>query len=188
MSGTRSSPSAWCTSAATSATTEGRPGRNKSHVQPVSSYFGNKDLSLCRFVHSGDKGLSLCRFVHSVEAFAEVTGKSSDQYISLSKSWQTRDTCDLKNFLVWLKQYSPFNQSDELNSLSSGIVADDKVNCDSVEELGENAVKGIVGKRFADVSLKRKVQTFTLAAMGNTKIIDKDPVVFNPNQLFHRIA
>ncbi|GBM16348.1 hypothetical protein AVEN_28311-1 [Araneus ventricosus] len=48
--------------------------------------------------------------------------------------------------------------------------------------------KGIVGKRFADVTLKRKVQVFTLAAMENTKLIDKDPVVFNSNQLFHRIA
>ncbi|GBM24886.1 hypothetical protein AVEN_23425-1 [Araneus ventricosus] len=43
-------------------------------------------------------------------------------------------------------------------------------------------------KRFADVTLKRKVQVFTLSAIGNAKIIDKYPVVFNPNQLFHRIA
>ncbi|GBO24578.1 hypothetical protein AVEN_195716-1 [Araneus ventricosus] len=48
--------------------------------------------------------------------------------------------------------------------------------------------KGIVGKRFADVTLKRKVQVFTLATMENTKLIDKDPVVFNSNQLFRRIA
>ncbi|GBN22510.1 hypothetical protein AVEN_239308-1 [Araneus ventricosus] len=84
--------------------------------------------------------------------------------------------------------HSPFNQSEELISLSSGIVADDRVNCDSAEELGENAAKGIVGKRFADVTFKRKVQVFTLAAMENTKLINTDPVVFNPNQLFHRIA
>ncbi|GBN14299.1 hypothetical protein AVEN_266517-1 [Araneus ventricosus] len=117
-----------------------------------------------------------------------MTDESSDQYISLSKSWQTRDTNDLKKFLIWLKQHSPFNQSEELIFLSSGIVADDRVNCDSTEELGENAAKGIVGKRFADVTLKRKVQVFTLAAMENTKLTDTDPVVFNPNQLFHRIA
>ncbi|GBM74137.1 hypothetical protein AVEN_216151-1 [Araneus ventricosus] len=69
-----------------------------------------------------------------------------------------------------------------------GIVADDRVNCDSAEELGENAAKGIVVKRFADVTLKRKVQVFTLVAVENTKLIDTDPVVSNPNQLFHRIA
>ncbi|GBM61227.1 hypothetical protein AVEN_145407-1 [Araneus ventricosus] len=45
--------------------------------------------------------------------------------------------------------------------------------------------KGIMGKRFADLTLKRKVQ---VAAMENTKLIDKDPVVFNSNQLFPRIA
>ncbi|GBM56394.1 hypothetical protein AVEN_132866-1 [Araneus ventricosus] len=84
--------------------------------------------------------------------------------------------------------HPPFNQSEELISLSSGIVADDRVNCDSAEELGENAAKGIVGKRFADVTLKRKVQVFTLAAMKNTKLIDTFPVVFNPKQLFHSIA
>ncbi|GBN88547.1 hypothetical protein AVEN_198077-1 [Araneus ventricosus] len=63
----------------------------------------------------------------AVEAFAEVTDESSDPYISLSKSWQTLDTSDLKKFLIWLKQHSPFNQSEELISLSSGIVADDKL-------------------------------------------------------------
>ncbi|GBO32832.1 hypothetical protein AVEN_35178-1 [Araneus ventricosus] len=30
----------------------------------------------------------------------------------------------------------------------TGIVADDRVNCDSAEELGENATKGIVGKKI----------------------------------------
>ncbi|GBN33953.1 hypothetical protein AVEN_220258-1 [Araneus ventricosus] len=124
----------------------------------------------------------------TVEAFALVTDESSDRYISLSKSWQTGDMSDLKKFLIWLKQHSSFNQSKKLISLFSGIVADDRVNCDSSEELGENAAKGIVGKRFADVTLKRKVQVFTLAAIENTKLIDTDPVVFNPNQLFHRIA
>ncbi|GBN55886.1 hypothetical protein AVEN_426-1 [Araneus ventricosus] len=69
----------------------------------------------------------------------------------------------------------------------TGIVVDDRVNCDSAEELGENAVRGIVGKRYADVILKRKLQVFTLAAMENAKLIDTDPVVFNLNQLFHRI-
>ncbi|GBO18454.1 hypothetical protein AVEN_270438-2-1, partial [Araneus ventricosus] len=68
------------------------------------------------------------------------------------------------------------------------IVADDRVNCDSAEELVENATKGIVGKRFADVALKRKVQVFALDAMENTELIDTDPVVFNPNQLLHHIA
>ncbi|GBM79371.1 hypothetical protein AVEN_272918-1 [Araneus ventricosus] len=87
-----------------------------------------------------------------------------------------------------MKQHSPFKKAKELISLSSGLVADDRVNCDSADELGENFVKGTVGKIFADVTLKRKVQVFTLAAIGNTIIIDKDPVVVNPNQLFHRIA
>ncbi|GBM54181.1 hypothetical protein AVEN_64527-1 [Araneus ventricosus] len=99
-----------------------------------------------------------------------------------------RGTSDLKKFLVCLKQHSSFKKSEELISLSSGIVVDDRVNCDSGEELGENVVKGIVGKRFADVTLKKKVPVFALATMGNTIIIDKDPVVVNLNQLFHRIA
>ncbi|GBL99323.1 hypothetical protein AVEN_206748-1 [Araneus ventricosus] len=124
----------------------------------------------------------------TVEAFDEVKDESSDQYISSSKLWQTRNTSDLKKFLIWLKQHSPFNQSEDLISLSSGIVVDDKVNCDSAEELGENAAKGMVGKRFTDVTFKRKMQVFTLAAMENTKLIYTDPVVFNLNQLFHRIA
>ncbi|GBN30184.1 hypothetical protein AVEN_104451-1 [Araneus ventricosus] len=87
-----------------------------------------------------------------------------------------------------LSKHSPFNQSEELISLSSRIVADDRVNFESVEELCENAAKGIVGRRFAEVPLKRKVQVFALAAMENTKLIDTHNVVYNPNQLYHRIA
>ncbi|KAJ8877140.1 hypothetical protein PR048_021593 [Dryococelus australis] len=117
----------------------------------------------------------------AVEAFAGVTGESSDQHISLSRSWQTRDT-------IWLNQLSPFSKSEKFNSLSSGIVAYNRVNCDSAEELGKNAVRGIVGISFANVTLKRKLQVFTLAAMGKTITIDKDPVVVNPNQLFHCIT
>ncbi|GBM87392.1 hypothetical protein AVEN_168640-1 [Araneus ventricosus] len=94
---------------------------------------------------------------------------------------KTMDTVSQADDTHELSKHSPFNQSEELISLSSGIVADDRVNCDSAEELGENAAKGIVGKRFAEVTLKRKVQVFTLAAMENTKLIDTDAVVFNPN-------
>ncbi|KAJ8887627.1 hypothetical protein PR048_013844 [Dryococelus australis] len=78
---------------------------------------------------------------------------------------------------VWLNQHSPFYKYKELIFLSSGIVADDRVNCDSAEELGENAVRGIVGIYFANVTLKRKMHVFTLVAMGKTITIDKYPVV-----------
>ncbi|GBM68502.1 hypothetical protein AVEN_144208-1 [Araneus ventricosus] len=80
------------------------------------------------------------------------------------------------------------SKSEERSSLCSGIVADDRVNYVSAEELSENAVKVIVGKIFADVTLKRKEQVYTLTAMGNTIIVDKDPAVVNPNQLLHLIA
>ncbi|GBM24675.1 hypothetical protein AVEN_45215-1 [Araneus ventricosus] len=43
-------------------------------------------------------------------------------------------------------EQSSFNQSEELISLSSGNVADERVNFDSAEELGENAAKGNRGK------------------------------------------
>ncbi|KAJ8897634.1 hypothetical protein PR048_002983 [Dryococelus australis] len=119
-------------------------------------------------------------------SFAGVTSESSNQHISLSRLWQTRDISDLKKFVVWLNQHSPFNKSEELFSLSSGIIANDRVSCDSAEEIGENYVRGIVGICFANVTLKRKTQVFTLAAMGITS--DKDPVIINPNQLFHRIV
>ncbi|GBN42286.1 hypothetical protein AVEN_29970-1 [Araneus ventricosus] len=87
-----------------------------------------------------------------VEAFSGMTGESSEWHISLSKLWQTRDTRDLKKFLIWLKLHSPFSKYEELISPSSGIVADGRVNWDSADELDKNAVKGIVRKRFPDVT------------------------------------
>ncbi|KAJ8887374.1 hypothetical protein PR048_013589 [Dryococelus australis] len=54
---------------------------------------------------------------------------------------------------------------------------------DMTIEQVNNAVRGIMGIYFANVT-----QVFTLATMGKTITIDKDPVVVNPNQLFHRIV
>ncbi|KAJ8875620.1 hypothetical protein PR048_023516 [Dryococelus australis] len=89
---------------------------------------------------------------------------------------------------VWLNQHSCPSTNPKSSFPSSRIVADARVTCDSAEELGENAVRGIMGISFANVTLKRKTQVFILAAMEMTIAIDKEPVVVNPNQLFHCIV
>ncbi|KAJ8888474.1 hypothetical protein PR048_007964 [Dryococelus australis] len=61
--------------------------------------------------------------------------------------------------------------------VTQGIVADYIVNCDSAEELGKILSEESWDISFANVTLKRKMQVFTLAAMGKTITIDKDPVL-----------
>jgi len=75
--------------------------------------------------------------IEAVETFAGVRSESSEQHISLLKSRQSRDTKDLQKFYEWLQQRSPFKKSGDLVSLFTGVIADERVNSDSAEELGE---------------------------------------------------
>ncbi|GBM50120.1 hypothetical protein AVEN_185504-1 [Araneus ventricosus] len=54
----------------------------------------------------------------ALEAFAEVTGEFSDQHIFFYQNRGRLEISDLKKFLVWVEQHSPYNKSEELISLS----------------------------------------------------------------------
>lgn len=56
-------------------------------------------------------GIESIQVMEAVKGFAGVTFKSSAHHVPLSSSWQTRDTNDLNNGLVWLSEHSHFNKS-----------------------------------------------------------------------------
>ena len=64
--------------------------------------------------------------------------RSEVDHVEVSASRIRRDVSDLHKVITYLCQNSPFRFSDEdkLISLSSGVVADETVNCDNADEIG----------------------------------------------------
>ena len=93
----------------------------------------------------------------AVESFSGVTAQSSEQHVELSESRQCRDSRDTQTFIQWLVEHPPFEcESNNLISLSTGVVGGETINCDSAVDCGLKAIKNMIGKTFNNVVLTRK--------------------------------
>jgi len=128
------------------------------------------------------------RIIEAMEEFAGVRNVSSEQHVELREARQKRNCKDLKTFISWLEEHNPFSKTPELSSLSTGIVADQNVNCDESFEIGVLALKEIEGKIFSEIHLKRKLAVKSLASITKSVTINDDTVCVNPNTLLHRMV
>lgn len=123
----------------------------------------------------------------SIEQFYGVSCITSEQHVDLRSSRIEVDKKDLKKFMEWLEQHSPFSKSIKtLQSISNGVIATDDVNCHNVFEIGCEAMKVITGVPFSDLHISRKYKIKTLDDMKFSRSGPKDNVV-NTNQIFNRI-
>lgn len=72
-------------------------------------------------------------------------------------------------------------------SVSSGLVADDSINCQNAFEIGSKLMYAINGKTFESISFKRENKVLPLAAMSNTVKSYSTKVCINPSLLFQRL-
>ena len=79
-----------------------------------------------------------CAGVHN--AMSEVTKltlSTSEQHIELGIASRKYDFKDFNLFLSWLNDHNLFDTSnEELKSLSTGMSANDKVNCGKADDVG----------------------------------------------------
>lgn len=134
-------------------------------------------------------GMPICAEVcDNIEAFCGVSFSTSEQHVELRDSRQSRDISDTTTFIKWIMMHEPFSAArSELISLSTGIVADDSINCASAVECGMAALKRMVGKSFEDIHLKRSDKVLSLATMNSAVKVNDDVVVVDTMQLFNRI-
>ena len=90
----------------------------------------------------------------------ELTGascKTSEQHVQLTSSRMTRDNKDLETMKERFDLHIPFNQHEpNLKTLSSGFIADSKINCDDAESAGETIQSKLDNMIMEDISIKRK--------------------------------
>ena len=147
---------------------------------------GISESTLARWIKALPLTVTLC---NSLEDFAGVVHEASEQHKELRPSRQTKDNEDVDRFIEWLTSHSPFEArpTDMLVSLSTGVIADETVNCDDAWTVGTDSQKDMIGKTFAEVKLQRKSRVKSLASMNNTVKVRGKEMVVQPQQMLNRI-
>ena len=131
-----------------------------------------------------------CADIHN--AMTELTGasrKTSEQHVQLTSSRITRDNKDLETMKEWFDLHIPFNQHEpNLKSLSSGLIADSKINCDDAEPVGETIQSKRDNMIMEDISIKRKDKVKKFESLLPTTKIGDNNVHINPLILFTRLT
>ena len=114
---------------------------------------------------------------------------TSHQHEELGKSRIQRDFNDLQKLLEWFEAHDPFDDNRaHLQSLSSGLIGDDSVNCDQAEDVGRKIQLKLNGVAVTKASIKRSEQVKSLATMKNrVRINNQQSVHIDPAQLFTRL-
>lgn len=148
---------------------------------------GISDSTLSKWVHSLPYSIPVC---DGLEAFTGVHVAHSDQHKDLRMSSTQKDTADYQVFTQWLADHSPFSveESNSLVSVSTGVVADECVNCHEANEIGIAAACQIEGKPFTQIKLSRASRVINISGPTNTIKVRGQDATINPTLLFMRIT
>ena len=99
------------------------------------------------------------------------------------------DYSDLQNVMEWFETSNPFDvvNRKHLQSLSSGLVADETINCDHVENVGHELQSKLDCIAVTKATIKRKEKVKPLAALKNIVRIQNQTANIDPTQLFTRL-
>lgn len=94
-----------------------------------------------------------------IEEFYNLSFAVTEHHVDARDSRISRDEAELQKLVDWFSSHDPFPNSEHLMSISSGIVADENINCHNAYEVGVYCLSTIVGNNFDDVTFKRKNPT-----------------------------
>ena len=136
-------------------------------------------------------------WVMSMPACAEVNGamqnptdivnNTSEQHKEATKARQERGHKDTHEIVTFLSLRNRFRAHPSLRSITTGIVAEDKVNADKAKEVGEKILSSLTGKNVYDHSFRRKDQVVTMASKAAVKFHD-GKIQVDPQLLFQRLS
>ncbi len=95
------------------------------------------------------------------------TGTMSHQHREVQPGRIKQDKEDLDKCLHFLQHHNPFTVGvdDQLRNVSTGVIADSRVNVDDAIDIGQMINNKLTGQRYGDVVLKRADQATTFAVM-----------------------
>ena len=100
--------------------------------------------------------IALIEVCNTMEQFCNVLCNTSEQQVDTSVSSILRDTVDLNKLLEFFKTHKPFPVSNNIMSISTGVIEDKTINCYKALEVGQTLQNKMIGKTFGSVKMERK--------------------------------
>ncbi|KYN50606.1 hypothetical protein ALC57_11709 [Trachymyrmex cornetzi] len=161
------------------------PGRGLTHGR------GTTEADTAKWILSMPVFLDIfqsCQDYCKVAVFGTSEQHKSDMHDDGGVTRVKRDNADFNKINAWLNDNSPFRTTNQLVSLGTGVIGDNKVNCFKAFEVGTEAVQRVFGHKISDIKVGRKYRVQPLSIMtSKIKINDKD-VPIDPTLLFQRMC
>ena len=114
---------------------------------------------------------------------------TSNQHEEMGQSRIKRDYDDLQKLLALFDTCDPFDPSrEQLQSLTSGIIAGADVNCDEAEDVGYKIQKKLDGVTVANAKISRADQAVTIGKPDQTVNVGNQKFQIDPAALFMRLS
>ena len=135
------------------------------------------------------RSMHCCGMMHQAMAsLTNHTHSTSDQHEELGKSRISRDQKDFDEVAIWINEMNPFDANRvKLQSLTSGLTANEHVDCDNAETVGQNIQNKLDDQIFLRCSVKRGDQVTSSASMKNIVKVNKQSLNIDPLKLFTRL-
>lgn len=125
----------------------------------------------------------------AVENYCDITSSTIDQHVEMRDARIQTDEQDRRKFEQWLREHSPFIDTNNLVSLATGYVTGDETNCYEAKRVGEEILQKSVSEAslFGALKLKRANTVKTMASSAGRVKVAKDTIQIDSTQLFQRI-
>ena len=124
----------------------------------------------------------------SIFEIAGLSVSAGDGHRDLSKSRIRRDMSDIQKLLDVFVERGPFSKSTEkLESLSTGLVADESVNAADAKNVGDKILASMVDHSVAEYKFSQKNQVKTLASAVHVKTASGERIEMDPQRLYQRL-
>jgi len=125
----------------------------------------------------------------AMSSLTDLQHTSSEQHTDLGLSRKRRDNHDLSKIITWFDSHDPFDLSETaLKSLSSGLVANDDINCDDADLVGEKIQKNLDNVTFEEAKIRKKDRIKTLEVLQPGVTVGAKTVNIDPLILFTRLT
>lgn len=117
------------------------------------------------------------------------SGTWSAQHREMSAARINTDVQHMEKFYVYLKNHNPFIVPENtLMNISTGLIADERVNVDKVSEIGKKINESITGKTVGDVKFKKSDQVVSFTIMKKGVLLDStEKIHISSDELSQRL-
>lgn len=130
----------------------------------------------------------LVEVCNEMENFCNVSYATSEQHVDTRVTRVSRDALDLQKIVEFFKTHDPFPVSENIMSISSGVIGDASINCFRAFEIGTDLQNKIINNNFGSVKFERKKKVVPLKVVNSSIIVDNEVVPINPLLIFQRLS